>query len=178
MKLITEMSYEFELHEDSKTKDMFAVGIFSSAELKNNNKRVYRKNLLEREVEKVQEKVEKKTESNLNHKDKHSFEIQKAEVSNTINEVLSMKQDQLKKNIIKILRTRPNHSCVKDALPSFILKDLNVISRGNPRKEFTRKVNNILRFMEKESTIRIYKSKNIRVQLIKSDNQKQLNLFG
>jgi len=60
MKLITEMSYDFELHEDKKTKDMFAVGIFSSAELKNNNKRVYKKNLLEREVEKVNEKVSKK----------------------------------------------------------------------------------------------------------------------
>lgn len=54
------MSYDFELHEDKKSKDMFAVGIFSSAELKNNNKRIYKKNLLEREVEKVQEKVEKK----------------------------------------------------------------------------------------------------------------------
>jgi hypothetical protein len=60
MKLITEMSYDFELHEDKNTKDMFAVGIFSSAELKNNNKRVYKKNLLEREVEKVNEKVSKK----------------------------------------------------------------------------------------------------------------------
>jgi hypothetical protein len=60
MKLITEMSYDFELHEDKNSKDMFAVGIFSSAELKNNNKRVYKKNLLEREVKKVQEKVEKK----------------------------------------------------------------------------------------------------------------------
>jgi len=60
MKLITEMSYDFELHEDKKTKDMYAVGIFSSAELKNNNKRVYKKDLLEREVSKVQQKVEKK----------------------------------------------------------------------------------------------------------------------
>lgn len=60
MKLITELSYDFELHEDKKSKDMFAVGIFSSAELKNNNKRVYKKDLLEREVGKVQEKVGKK----------------------------------------------------------------------------------------------------------------------
>ena len=60
MKLITEMSYEFELHEEKGSKDMFAVGIFSSAELKNNNKRVYKKDLLEREVGKVQEKVKKK----------------------------------------------------------------------------------------------------------------------
>ena len=59
MKLITEMSYDFELHE-GKDKNLYAVGIFSSAELKNNNKRIYKKDLLEREVGKVQEKVGKK----------------------------------------------------------------------------------------------------------------------
>ncbi len=59
-KLITEMSYDFEMHEDKKTNELYAVGIFSSAELKNNNKRVYKKDLLEREVGKVQEKVSKK----------------------------------------------------------------------------------------------------------------------
>lgn len=58
-KLITEMSYDFEISE-GKDREMYAVGIFSSAELKNNNKRVYKKDLLEREVTKVQEKVEKK----------------------------------------------------------------------------------------------------------------------
>jgi len=59
MKLITEMSYDFEISE-GKDKAMYAVGIFSSAELLNNNKRMYKKSILEREVEKVQEKIEKK----------------------------------------------------------------------------------------------------------------------
>lgn len=59
MKLITEMSYDFEISE-GKNQDMFAVGIFSSAELKNNNKRIYKRDLLEREVVKVQEKISKK----------------------------------------------------------------------------------------------------------------------
>jgi hypothetical protein len=59
MKLITEMSYDFEISE-GKDKEMYAVGIFSSAELLNNNKRMYKKNILEREVDKVQQKVEKK----------------------------------------------------------------------------------------------------------------------
>ena len=58
MKLITEMSYDFEITE-GKDKAMYAVGIFSSAELLNNNKRMYKKDILEREVEKVQEKIEK-----------------------------------------------------------------------------------------------------------------------
>ena len=60
MKLITEMSYDFEIAESKNSKDMFAVGIFSSAELLNNNKRMYKKGILEREVVKVQEKIEKK----------------------------------------------------------------------------------------------------------------------
>lgn len=60
MRLITETSYDFELVE-SKSKGVNIVGIYSSAELKNNNLRVYSKDILDREVSKVQEKIEAKT---------------------------------------------------------------------------------------------------------------------
>lgn len=60
MKLITETSYDLELVE-SKSKDPFIVGIFSSAELKNNNNRVYKRDVLEREVKKVSEKTKNGT---------------------------------------------------------------------------------------------------------------------
>jgi len=59
-KLITEYSQDFEISEEKGSKDMYAVGIFSSAEMKNNNKRRYKKEILEREVTKVQEKIGKK----------------------------------------------------------------------------------------------------------------------
>ena len=59
MKLITETSYNFEIIE-SKSKGTYAVGVFSSAGIKNNNGRIYEKSLLEREVKKVQEKVKSK----------------------------------------------------------------------------------------------------------------------
>jgi len=63
-KLITEYSQDFqiteEVNEKDNTKDMYAVGIFSSAEIENNNKRKYRKEILEREITKVQDKIEKK----------------------------------------------------------------------------------------------------------------------
>ena len=59
-KLITEYSQDFQITEEKDSKDMYAVGIFSSAEIKNNNKRRYKKEILEREVTKVQEKIEKK----------------------------------------------------------------------------------------------------------------------
>ena len=60
MKLITEMSLDVQLTE-SKSQGTHIVGIWSSAELKNNNSRVYRKNILEREIEKVQNKVDEGT---------------------------------------------------------------------------------------------------------------------
>jgi hypothetical protein len=59
MKLITETSYNIELSEQ-KDKSLYVVGIFSTAELENNNKRKYRKNTLDREVKTVMEKIEKK----------------------------------------------------------------------------------------------------------------------
>lgn len=58
-KLITETSYDFQITEDKTSKDMFIVGIFSTAEMENNNKRKYGRKILEREVNKVQEKIGK-----------------------------------------------------------------------------------------------------------------------
>lgn len=54
------MSLDVQLTE-SKSQGTHIVGIWSSAELKNNNSRVYRKNILEREIEKVQNKVDEGT---------------------------------------------------------------------------------------------------------------------
>ena len=59
-KLITEMSYDLQLVED-KAKGTHIVGIWSTAELKNNNSRVYKKDILEREIGKVQQKVDEGT---------------------------------------------------------------------------------------------------------------------
>ena len=57
-RLITETSYDFEIAE-SKSSGMYIAGIFSSAEIENNNKRKYRKGILEREVVNVSEKTKK-----------------------------------------------------------------------------------------------------------------------
>jgi len=86
-------------------------------------------------------------------------------VSN-IQDALSLKSTDLTGLITDILIKRPNKSCVKNALTGFVLKELNVISRGIPREKFNRKIMRILNQMEKESVIRIYKSKNVRIQLI------------
>ena len=58
-KLITEISYDLQITESKSDKDMHIVGIFSSAEIENNNKRKYKRDILEREIGKVNEKIEK-----------------------------------------------------------------------------------------------------------------------
>ena len=58
MKLITETSYDFSLTE-GKDKNLYIAGIFSTAEMENNNKRKYGRKILEREVGKVQDKIGK-----------------------------------------------------------------------------------------------------------------------
>lgn len=57
-KLITETSYDFQINEDKNNNDMHIAGIFSTAELKNNNERTYGKDILEREITKINEKIE------------------------------------------------------------------------------------------------------------------------
>lgn len=61
VKLITEMSRDVQVHEGDRSGEMFVVGIFSSAEVENNNKRKYKRDLLEREIEKISEKVSRKS---------------------------------------------------------------------------------------------------------------------
>lgn len=58
--LITEVSHDFEISE-SAAGDTHIVGIFSSAELENNNKRRYKKSILERELGKIEDKISKKS---------------------------------------------------------------------------------------------------------------------
>ena len=87
-----------------------------------------------------------------------------------IQEALALKRAQLSQLIVETLKTRPNYSCVKDALTGLVLKQLGVISRGIPREAFNRKVNQTLNLLKSESIVEIYKSKNVRVRLIKLDN--------
>jgi hypothetical protein len=59
MKLITETSYDLQLVEAKSDKNIHIVGIFSSANIENNNKRKYKREILEREIQKVETKIEK-----------------------------------------------------------------------------------------------------------------------
>jgi hypothetical protein len=65
-KLITEEMFADILVEE-KGQDLYIYGVFSSAELKNGNGRVYGRNLLEREIKKINEKIDRSLWGELGH---------------------------------------------------------------------------------------------------------------
>lgn len=83
----------------------------------------------------------------------------------TIHEVLQLKPAFLDRIIIKILKSRPNHSCIRNNLPTEILKLWDVKSRCEPRERFAKKVNAQIAVMARKGYVIIYKSKNVRVKL-------------
>ena len=82
-----------------------------------------------------------------------------------IHEALRVKQNVLGKVIIEILHNRPNYSCVQEHMTSFILRYWNIITRGEPRKQFANKVDDTLAVMARKGYITIYKAKNVRIKL-------------
>lgn len=84
---------------------------------------------------------------------------------NNIQDALRMKPEKLRAIICETLKTRPNRSCVKEDFPGFVLKKIGVISRGNPREAFCRKVKRVLNQMIAEGVVSEYKSKNLRIKL-------------
>jgi hypothetical protein len=81
MKLITENSWDVVANNDEK-KNMYIVGIFSSAETKNANGRIYPKRILEREINKfINDKVKNKCAiGQLNHPTTPEGDLEKAAI--------------------------------------------------------------------------------------------------
>jgi hypothetical protein len=79
--LITEASCEIELWE-SKNKTPYIVGVFASAEVKNANGRKYRKDILDREVNKfIDEKIKTKTSyGELSHPESSEINLERAAI--------------------------------------------------------------------------------------------------
>jgi len=83
----------------------------------------------------------------------------------SIYEALRVKSHIFGRIVIETLRERPNNSCMRESMPTYILKKWNVKTRGFPRKQFAKKVDDYLAVMARKGYITIYKSKNIRIKL-------------
>lgn len=68
--------------------------------------------------------------------------------------------------ILSALSKCPNQSCTLHSLTARVLKEVGVLTRGNPRLEFERRVVRSVDSLEKRGRIEKYKAKNRRIRLI------------
>lgn len=73
---------------------------------------------------------------------------------------------EIQNAIIDALSRCPNQSCTLHSLTSRVLKEIGVLTRGNPRLLFERRVMRSLNTLEARGTIEKYKAKNNRVRLM------------
>ena len=90
---------------------------------------------------------------------------QRRRIPQNIHEALRVKPDILGKAIIEILRERPNETCVRDYMATYILKRWKIRTRGTPHRQFARKVADVIANMARRGHLTIYKSKNWRIRL-------------
>jgi len=75
---------------------------------------------------------------------------------------------EIQNAIIRALSKRPNQSCTVHSLTSRVLKEVGILTRGNPRKIFERRVMNAVRVLEESGRVELYRAKNKRIRLLKS----------
>jgi very-short-patch-repair endonuclease len=70
--------------------------------------------------------------------------------------------------ILQVLQKCPNHTCTLKSLTSRVLKELGVLTRGNPRLEFEKRVMRNLGALKRKELVEEYKAKNRRIRLLLS----------
>ncbi len=92
--------------------------------------------------------------------------IDDIEWPNSIEEAQKMPSVNLKPIIAEVLMERPNKSCVKDKLVKYVLEYLDILTRGEPRKWFSKKIDDVVKEMVWEGMLREYQATNVRLQLM------------
>lgn len=81
--------------------------------------------------------------------------------------------------IIAALEKCPHNTCTVKSITSRVLKELGIITRGNPRLEFEKRVKRHIGVLSQEGLIEEYKSKNKRLRLLKNAGRNgPSNLFS
>jgi len=73
--------------------------------------------------------------------------------------------------IAQCLRKCPNRTCTVKSLTSRVLKELGILTRGNPRLEFEKRVMRNLDALKNKGHLEEYKSRNKRIRLLREDEQ-------
>jgi hypothetical protein len=76
--------------------------------------------------------------------------------------------------IVQVLQKSPNHTCTLKSLTSRVLKQLGVLTRGNPRLAFEKRVMRNLGALKRKELVEEYKAKNKRIRLVVSHRESLL----
>lgn len=72
---------------------------------------------------------------------------------------------EIREAVLLVLSQCPNQSCAEKNLTKLVLKEVRVLTSGNPRKEFEKRVLRSLATLEKGGVVERYRAKNKRVRL-------------
>ena len=78
-----------------------------------------------------------------------------------------LSSSEIKAAILRVLHNCPNRSCKRDSITSRVLKELCIVTRGQPRKRFERRIKRNLNVLEERGDVESYKAKNERIRLAK-----------
>lgn len=126
----------------------------------------YREDLADNVQEEEEEEVEEESESPENAGGRLDRALEYAKSHSRRPEV--MPPLDIQKAILYSLQICSNHSCTLKSLTSRVLKQLKVLTRGNPRLEFEKRVMRNLGALKRKGLVEEYKAKNKRIRLLAS----------
>jgi very-short-patch-repair endonuclease len=74
--------------------------------------------------------------------------------------------DEIQNAVCSVLAKCPNHSCTQESLTPRVLKEVGVLTRGKPFRDFKKRVARGVSALEKQEVVQKYKAKNHRVRLL------------
>lgn len=85
----------------------------------------------------------------------------------TIKQALRLNSEETKLLIQETMRNRPNNSCIERDLVKFVLLDLEIVTKGEPRREFKEKLAKQVDFLVRNGILRRQDGKNgVRLKLL------------
>ena len=107
---------------------------------------------------------EKLEDDDMENEPRHSS-VQHNGFPRSIQEAMRVKPAFLSKTIIEILKERPNATCMRDKMATYILQRWGIRTRSLPRQQFALKVGDMIAVMSRKGYLSIYKSKNWRIKM-------------
>jgi len=86
-------------------------------------------------------------------------------------DMLKFRSEDFYGYIVKALYGRPKQTCVHERLPDYVLKQMGLRTRGEPRERIVAMIRKAIRHLENEGKVEFYKAKNNRIRLLKAGLQ-------